>query len=80
MSVSYKEIKDVLKMLGINPYELYVLDRKNFVGWFPDLPDRKPTVDVNKLANILLGKEGNVHDDSQNQGRQAVGDSSGYHS
>lgn len=55
--VSYKEIKEVLKMLGVNPYELYVLDKKSYVGWFPNLPERKPTVNVNKLSNIILGKE-----------------------
>jgi len=57
MKLAYKEIKEVLKMLGINPYDLYILNKKNYVGWFPDLPGRKPTVNVNRLSNILLGKE-----------------------
>ena len=56
--IQYREIREVLKMLGINPYELYVSSKENYVGWFPDLPERKPSVNVTKLSNILLGKEG----------------------
>jgi len=54
----YKEIKELLKMVDVNPYELYILDKKSYTGWFPDLPERSPTVNVRQLSNIILGKEG----------------------
>ncbi len=56
--IHYGVFQELFKELGINPYEFRVLSGDNVKGFFPDLPGRKPKVDINKLALVLWGEKG----------------------
>lgn len=53
MVLDYRDIKVLLKKLGINPYDFYVLSGDRVTGWFPDLPEREPIASVDRLVNVI---------------------------
>lgn len=53
MPIHYRVLKELLKEFGINPYDFWILSGDKVCGWFPDLPDRKPKISVDKLTHVL---------------------------
>lgn len=74
--VNYSDVKESLKILGVNPLEFKKSkpeDGYSFKGWFPDMPERVPKVDVKDLLgntitlfdgvmNFCLGNLGDIID------------------
>lgn len=67
--VEYRDVKDTLKLLGVNPSifrDLVIEHGYKTRGWFPNMEDRKPAIDIktmwdeilcfyNGVVNFLLG-------------------------
>lgn len=59
--VHYSDVKESLKVLGVNPKEFHDMLRGGSMtsgpgrlhGWFPDMPNRKPAVNVEDLYNNM---------------------------
>lgn len=60
MPIHYSVLKELLKELGINPYDFWILSGDKVSGWFPDLPEREPIVSVDKLTHVLWEEEDDV--------------------
>jgi len=55
--ISYKELKETLCAFGINPNSFWkIVGEERLVGWFPGLPERVETVEINKLIDIIMEK------------------------
>lgn len=52
--LDYSDVKNTLRILGINPKEFFdkIRDERTITGWFPDIKDRVPAVDIDKLCAI----------------------------
>lgn len=54
----YSDVKDTLRVLGVNPKDLLTRIHKGEVykakGWFPDIPSRDPVVEVDKLIDDMI--------------------------
>lgn len=68
--VHYTDVKETLKVLGINPKEFHdklrggsaTAGQGQLKGWFPDMPQRKAAVDINELYdNMCSLYDGVVH-------------------
>lgn len=63
--LSYTQVKDTLKLLGLNPYKFrkQVLDEgRQTEGFFPDLPDREPKIKpTHLLDNQMKDKNGSIY-------------------
>jgi len=68
--VHYSDVKESLKVLGINPKEFHDKLRGGSMtsgpgqlkGWFPDMPQRKPAVDIDELYdNMCVLYDGVMH-------------------
>ena len=55
--IHYEAFAELFKHLGINPYEFYKLSEGRVEGWFPDLPEREPKVDVKEFADLVWGRK-----------------------
>lgn len=55
--IHYGALQELLKHLGINPYEFMRLNEDKVEGWFPDLPDRVPKADIKELSRAIWGRE-----------------------
>jgi hypothetical protein len=59
--VNYADVKETLKILGINPLEFKQIKVGGSMsggdqlrGWFPDMPNREPKVDPKELWNNMI--------------------------
>lgn len=60
--VYYRDVKETLKVLGVNPKEFLdkvrggslTMGEGKLKGWFPDMPDRVPAVNVEDLFNNMI--------------------------
>lgn len=56
--VTYSDVKEALRVLGVNPIEFKKLKDENspqeFRGYFPNIPDREPAVDVASLLDEMI--------------------------
>lgn len=54
----YRDVKESLRVLGVNPKDLLkrIHDGEAYKakGWFPDMPDRVPAVNVDDLLNNMI--------------------------
>lgn len=51
--LQYSVFKELFKELGINPYDFRVISGNNVIGYFPNIPTRRPKVSVDRLAHVL---------------------------
>lgn len=54
--VTYKELKEVLEELDINPYEFWLVANR-VEGWFPDIPERKSIKPTERIVKVILEGE-----------------------
>lgn len=54
--ISYEDVRVLFKQLDINPAEFSKHSQGHIIGWFPDLPERKSTINVKKLAKVMWQK------------------------
>lgn len=53
MQVRYGVFRELFKIMGINPYDFWVISGDNVSGFYPNMPDRESTISVDRLAAVL---------------------------
>ena len=52
--IRYDAFVELFYMLSINPFEFKKLyGEKNTIGFYPDLPERRSKVNLNKLVDLM---------------------------
>lgn len=51
--VRYDVFVELFWIMGINPYEFQKLSGDHVMGYYPNLPSRKPKINVENLAKVL---------------------------
>ena len=56
VKIHYGAVKELFKVLEVNPDEFRKAYKGETEGWFPEMPERVSTVDVKELARVIANE------------------------